>query len=415
MTSRTLIAFLAGTTMIAGPSLAERTDLPPADAVARALDSAPGVRASNARIDSAKASSQALRIGPYEVTISGSTLRRSVTGERDYSEFDGTVSRPFRLPGKARLDRKAGALGVEVAENNAEDARHQASLILSGLWHDWLLATELYRNDLKAVAIYRTAIAAVTRRMALRDAAALDVDQAQSALAAAEAQAAQSRSMIDRARIALSIEFPQIPLPVEAPGLSLPELPEQPLETLRKLVVERSHEIRAADREAQRMAVLAHRGQLDRIADPSVGFRLFSERDGLERGAGIVASMPLGGGHRRALADRASAEANAAAIDLEQVRRTIMVTADVDMSDASTTFDAWQATRRSAESAAAAAERTERGYKLGAIDLSDLLYAERQANEARRAEINVRAAAARALFKLRIDSHTIWAPTDEAD
>ena len=197
--------------------------------------------------------------------------------------------------------------------------------------------------------------------------------------------------------------------------MSPPEMPDQPLTVLRDLVVTRSHEIRAADGEAQRLAVLARRARLDRIADPSIGIRLFSERSGLERGAGIVASMPLGGGHRRAVADRASAEANAAAIDLEQVRRAITVIADIDLSDARTKFEAWQATYRSADSAVAAASRTERGYKLGAVDLSDLLYAARQANDARRAEINARAEAARALFKLRIDSHTIWAPADEND
>jgi outer membrane protein, heavy metal efflux system len=394
---------------------AERTDLPPPDLVAQALDDAPGVRASVARIGSAKASADALRSGPYEAVLSGSVLRRAVTGERDYTEFDGTVSKPFRLPGKARLDRSAGALGIEVAENNAEDARHQAALMLSGLWHDWLFATELSRNDQLAIANYRSALTAVQRRMTLRDASALDVDQARSALALAQAQAAQSRSLAERARIALLSYFPQIKLPAEAPAMSEPELPVEPLTRLRDLVIERSHEIRAADRESQRMAVMSRRARMDRIADPTLGFRLFSERNGLERGAGIVASMPIGGSHRRALADRASSEASASMIDLEQVRRTISVTADVDLSDAISHFEAWQASRVSASSAATAASRTARGYQLGAIDLSDLLYAQRQANDARRAEIGARNEAARAIFKLRIDSHTVWAPVGDKD
>jgi len=394
---------------------AERSDLPPPEVVAEALDNAPGVRASLARIDSAKASASALRSGSYEPTLSGSFIERSVTGERVYTEFDGTISKPFRLPGKAQLDRSAGALGIEVAQNNAEDARHQAALVLSGLWHDWLLASELARNDQQTIANYRSALTAVRRRMALRDASALDADQAQSALSLAEAQAAQSRSQIERARLALLTYFPQITLPAEAPAMSVPELPTEPLGTLRDLVISRSHEVRAADREAQRMAVMARRARADRIADPSVGFRLFSERSGLERGVGFVASMPLGGGHRRALAERASSEANASMIDLEQVRRTINVTADVDLSDASTRFDAWQASRASSASAASAAALTTRGYQLGAIDLTDLLYAQRQANDARRAEIAARAEAARAIFKLRIDSHTVWAPMDEKD
>jgi len=50
-----------------------------------------------------------------------------------------------------------------------------ATANLSGLWHDWLLATEMVRNDRQAIANYRTALGAVRRRMALRDASALDV------------------------------------------------------------------------------------------------------------------------------------------------------------------------------------------------------------------------------------------------
>lgn len=406
---------LTGAMCVSPPALAERNDLPPPEMVAQALDDAPGVQASIARIGSAKAAAEALRRSPYEAVITGTAIRRSVTGERVYSEFDGMISKPFRLPGKARLDGAAGTLGVEVAQNNAEDARHQAALILSGLWHDWLLATELVRNDRQMIANYRSALGAVQRRMALRDASALDVDQAQSALSLAEAQAAQSRSQVERARVALLAHFPRIVLPAEAPAMSDPELPAEPIRQLRDLVIERSHEIRAADREAQRMAVLSQRARLDRIADPSLGFRVFSERNGLERGAGLVASIPLGGGHRRALADQASSNANAARIDFEQVRRSIGVTADIDASDAVTRLEAWQASQASLSSAAAAAGRTARGYQLGAIDLSDLLYAQRQANDARRAEIGARAEAARAIFKLRIDSHTVWAPAHDID
>src|SRR3546814_19969176 len=103
---------------------------------------------------------------------------------------------------------------------------------------------------------------------------------------------------------------------------------------MRDLVIERSHEIRAAGREAQRLAVVARRIRADRIADPSFGVRLFSERSGMEQGAGIVMSMPLGGGHRRAAADRASAEGNAAQLEHMSVPRTVPAIADADLATA---------------------------------------------------------------------------------
>ena len=133
----------------------------------------------------------------------------------------------------------------------------------------------------------------------------------------------------------------------------------------------------------------------------------------MEQGAGVVMSMPLGGGHRRAAADRASAEGNAAQLEHMSVQRTVRAIADADLSSATLRLEAWKNTDLSAQSAASALVRTERGYQLGQIDLADLLYARRQAGEARRSEIMARSEAARALLKLEIDSHSLWVVHDE--
>ena len=413
---RASVLALAMVLMLAPGTLhAQRADLPPVEKVNEALDNHPTVMAAAARVEAARARGDMLRRGTHEATIAGSYIRRSVDREGGYDEFDATLSRPFRLPGKAALDRESGALGVEVAENQMEDARHQAALVLSGLWHDWLTAGSHYRNDLDTVRSLEAALTALRRRVQLRDASALDLDQASAALAQAQAQAAASLSAREQARVILVATFPEIPLPPEPAELALPERPLQILETMRALVVERSHEIRAADREAQRLAVVARRVRADRIADPSFGVRLFSERSGMERGAGVVASIPLGGGYRRAAADQASAEANAARLELANIQRSVAAIADADLSNARTRLEAWRSAQASAQSASDAAGRTERGYQLGQIDLVDLLYARRQANDARRSEIDARSEASRALLKLQIDSHSIWVPEGDHD
>ncbi|UNK79648.1 TolC family protein [Sphingopyxis granuli] len=401
-----------GLLLAASPALAQRTDLPPADRVNEALDNHPSVAAAAARVEAARARGDMLRKGPHEVTVSGSYIRRTVDREGGFNEFDTTISRPFRLPGKAALDREAGALGVEVARNQMEDVRHQTALVFSGLWHDWLAAGSHYRNDLDTVRGLEASIAAIARRVALRDAAQLDHDQAAAALAQARAQAASSLASREQARVTLAATFPDIPLPPEPPELAIPELPADGLEAMRDLVIERSHEIGAADKEAQRLDVTARRVRADRVADPSFGVRLFSERGGTETGAGVVASIPLGGGYRRAAADQASAEANAARMELSAVTRTVEAMANADLSNARTRFNAWSNTESSARSAGDAAARTARGYQLGQIDLVDLLYAQRQTNDARRMEIDARSEANRALLRLEIDSHSIWAATD---
>lgn len=387
---------------------AQRADLPPIEKVLEALDNHPSVSAAAARVAAARAHGDMLRRGTHEVTVTGSYVRRNVDNEGGYDEFDSTISRPFRLPGKASLDREAGALGVEVAQNLMEDARHQTALNLSGLWHDWLTAGSLYRTDMDNVRSLEEALKALRRRLELRDASQLDVDQAHAALAQARAQAAGSLAAREQARITLAATFPELPLPVEPPDLATPGLPVQALETMRDLVIERSHEIRAADREAQRLDVVSRRVRADRMADPSLGIRLFSERSGMEKGAGLVASIPLGGGYRRAAAEQSTAEANAARMELANVTRSVTAVANADLSNARTRLEAWRSAQASAQSAADAAGRTERGYHLGQIDLSDLLYARRQANDARRMEIEMRSEADRALLKIQIDSHSIW-------
>jgi outer membrane protein TolC len=384
--------------------------------VQAALNAYPGVAAARARVDAALADRDLLRAGPYEFTLSGSYIRRDVEREGRFKETDVTLSRTIRLPWKGSLDRKAGALGVEVAENQREDTRHQAALVLSELWHDWMEADELLRSDQQALEMQKTAVAAVRRRADLKDAAALDLDQAAAAESLALAQLADSRAKLEKARVTLAATFPEIPLSAEAPPIPAPEMPVAGVDRLRDLVISRSHEIRAAENEAERLSLVARRTHADRIPDPTVGVRTFRERGGLENGVGVQLSIPLGFSHRRAAASKASAQASAAGFERDEVRRAIQAVADADAADVRTRIAAWSSTAESARSAGTAAARTDRGHQLGAIDLADLLFIQKQANDARRAEIAARSAGSRALLKLLIDSHEIWAEAhDEHD
>lgn len=387
-------------------------NLPPEAMVVAALDNHPTVAAAGQRVAAARAAASALARGSHEVLLTGTIQARDVTNERRYQEFDAQVLRPIRLPGKATLDREAGVLGVEVAHNRMEDSRHQAALLLAQLWFDWLTAGELHRVDQANVALLDQALAAVTRRQQLRDAAALDVDQARAARDQAQGAAAMSAADMAQARALLAANFPDLPLPDAPPPLGEVPTPANDLATLRDLVIARSHEIGAADREALRLDTLARRAERDRVADPSLGFRAFSERGGMERGGGLVLQIPLGGGYRQALAQEAGAQASAGLLDLATVRREVAAMADGDLANARGRRTAWEGIAASARSTIQAAERTARGQQLGAIDLADALLARRQAHEAARLEVAARSEAIRSLVKLEIDSHVIWADED---
>lgn len=382
--------------------------LPPETAVQAALDAHPSVQAAEARVGAAKADERLLRAGPHEFTFSGSYIRRSVDREGSFDEYDATMSRAIRLPGKAQLDRKAGALGVSAAENRAEDARHQAAVLLNDLWWDWLGASAEAAVDAQSVANYEAALAAVRRRVELRDAAQLDADQTEAALGEARAAEAQSRGRADIARARLAARFPSLPLPVSVPDPESPTLPPEGLGVLAEQVISRSHEIGASAAEAQRVAAIAERARRDRWADPSLGVRLFSERNGAERGAGIVLSMPIGSKARSATASRAASEAQAATAELALIQTEVREMADGDVARAQSAFAAWQRTREALDAQMAALQKLRRGQQLGAIDLTDVLQGERLAHTAFRAEALTRAEAHRAINRLRIDSHNLW-------
>jgi outer membrane protein TolC len=393
--------------LLAGP-LAADPGLPPAETVQRALDEHPSVIAAHARLEAAQARADALRRGSAELTVQGSYTRRDVSGGNQFDEYDAQLSRPFRLPGKARLDREIGRHGTEVAQNVAEDAKHEAALLLAAHWFDWLSASTQARIDQAAVSNYEAALAGVERRQALRDASQLDVDRAEAALADARRSLAQSTGLATLARTRLEAQFPGLAVPGEAPEVPLPEIPDARLSQLGDLVVVNSHMIAAAEAESARMAAVAGRAQADRIADPTVGLRLFSEFGGLERGAGVIVSMPLGGGQRRALAKEASAAASAARSDEQLARFDVSETAEADMVGARFRIAAWQRARDSVTAQMAALEKLRRGHQLGEIDLSDLLLGEQMVHAAFRIEGETRTEAMRAIAKLRIDAHDLW-------
>lgn len=399
---------LMGSAMVLASPAAAQTPLPDPAAVARALDDHPSVVAAQAKLKAARAEARAMAAGPHEFVASASILQRRVDREGDYAEYDASLSRAVRLPGKSALDRKAGRAVISAADNMADDARHQAAISLNDLWWDWTGAATTLAVLKHSVATLEAASVAVARRVALRDAAALDADQAGAALALARSAAKAAAGREAAARASLAAQFPSLPIPASPPEPPAPELPPEGIEALGVLVVERSHEIGAAVAQAERAMLVAERSRRDRLADPSIGVRSFSERDGAERGLGLLLSVPLGGSHRRALAEQSGALALAAQADAVAIRHDIAALARRDVALAAAAFEAWQDARQSAQASASAAARTVRGHVLGGVDLADRLYAQRLADEAALAEVMARVDAWRAITRLRIDSHTLW-------
>jgi len=394
--------------LFAAPVLAQSLPGLPEAAVQEAIETHPKTRAAEAKIEAARQEAGALRASPHEFTVSGDYGRRSIQGEGNFNEYSVTVERPIRLPGKDGLDRKAGTLGIEVAELQADHTRHQLALQLNDLWWDWLSAEAEARILADTQTTLERAYRGVDSQVRLQDAAMVDADRAMAEVATNRAALDAARGRANVARGRLVAQFPDLVLPAEAPPLPVPGLPADELTRLRDTVVTGNHELPAAMAEADRLAALSERSRRDRMADPTIGARVFSERGGIEKGAGVVFSIPIGGRYRSAISGQAQAEAQVASADAASARFDVQEMATTDYSAVLGAVQTWQASKAAVASSTRAVERLRAGYRLGHIDLADLLYGERQAKDAALAESQARTAALRAETKLRIDAHALW-------
>jgi outer membrane protein TolC len=381
--------------------------LPPDAMVLRALDAAPNVLEAEAMLLSAKFEARVMAAGDYETTSLASVDRRRIRGEGGVAEWSLQISRPLRLPGKAQLDARAGQAGVRAASNSVEDARHQLSLSLARLWVGWLEATERQAIDRDELATYRQDLAAMRRRVELKDASGLELRIVEASVARAEAVLATSSAASAALRLEIDSQFPGL-TPPAAPKLSPPTDLIRPDSAWRDVILSRSHEIAIVRDLAEREALLARRARLDRLPDPTVGVRTFNERGGAETGVGVFVSIPFSGPRRSALADRQIANASAALVRLRRMEREIVATADRDVLDAQSGLQAWRGALSAAEQTHAATLLVRRSYQLGETSLAELLVAERQLSDARRTETSARARALSSQIKLALDAHELW-------
>lgn len=389
------------------PAAVAQDFLPPAAMVEEALSTHPDVRAGAGRIDMAKGEARILDAGQHEWKLTGSYIRREADGFSGFDEYDATVSRGLRLPGKGALDRKTGEAAVRSAEQFSEDARHQAALMLMSRWMNWLLLDEAQRTADAQVAALKGELEIVERRGQLDDAARVDVETTRAAYEQARSALIRAQGETARARTALATAFPTLELPARPPAIPAPAELAEPGEWEERMI-SRSHEIGYYLAEADRLGAIALRSRADRLPDPEVGLRAFSERNGEETGAAVILSIPLGGGARAGAAARDEAAAAVARDQLERVRREIRSTAREDVILAQSLHDAWRSASAALAASEAAVQRVRRGFSLEAVNLGVLLQAERRHSEVRTMESEARAQANIAWLKLMIDSHEMW-------
>ncbi len=414
-----LFLTVAALSLLAQPGLAASWDgafaaaLPPEPIARVAIDAHPDVERAKSELDLARAQGREYAVGPHEFTLGGYASNRTVTNNQSYEEFGLEVSRAIRLPGKASLDRAAGDLGVKAALDLVDDARHQTGLTLSDAWYAWIEAAGMLTLDRETEASYRREVDGLKRRVELSDAAIVELEQAQAALASAVAHRTQSEGAVEVARMALARTFPDLVLPANPPALPAPPVLDPPAAQWSDITLRSSHEVAIADFQAQQAEALARRARLDRRPDPTIGVRTLSEFGGREKSIGVFFSTPLGGAKRSAVADSEAARANTARIHLAQIKRESAALGERNAANSDSTRNAWLSAAAAVEASETATRRIQRGYELGELDLAAVLTAGRQLYEVKRAEISARTNGWRALTHLRLDAHDMWHDADD--
>lgn len=380
-------------------------DLPPVQAVERALAVYPLVVEARTGISYEQTNERRLQAGPYEFALRGGYQTHSIPNGR-YPEWDIGVERPIRLPGKGRVDRALGEQGVQLARLMSYSAWCDGSRQLLKLWFAWArenVQLALWREQADTL---RQQQSVVIRRVKLGDAPRAEVNLAEAALAQAEAVVENFKGREKGALGALAQTFPSLPVPTRTP-LAEP----QPLEAGLEYFVDRirihNDEVRVARAATRHRQLMAERAVTERTPDPSIGVRLGKDRSTTDNIAGLYVIIPIPGDSRRAASDGAAAQSMMAASREAAVVQRVSAEATMMHGQARGAFAAWTRARAAAEGMKRNADLTTRSWQLKEASLSDVMQARRLAIESALSAALAQIEAEESRYRLLIEAHLL--------
>lgn len=387
---------------------AEPPELPPSAVVRTLLESAPVVGAARHELDASAAQARQLRAGPHEWTVRGDLQQRTVRPENDrrYGEYAAALERGIRIGGKADIDDRLGAAGQEVSRWALGDAQHETARAVLAVWFDWLRAEDevAARTRQHALAAELARIAEIRLRQG--DAARLDLNLAQGAVAQAAAQLASAEAKRTEVGAALDIRFPGL-RPRAAVTLSEPGDPSAARFDVDAMVAG-NHELAKARALSRQAMLTAQRADANRMPDPVLGVRYASDKGGDERVLGLTVAIPIGGAARAAASDSSLAMARAAAAQEAAIEARVRTEAARELAAVRSGYQTWQRLQAAATAQQTATDMQEKAWKLGESSIADLLQARRTADELHLAERLARIDALAAFHRWRLDTHELW-------
>lgn len=401
--SRTFPLSLTLLAALAAPAFA----LPTADTVRGLLAQDTELAAAQARRQAADSAAAVLTASPYEWTASLSAQQRRTQGAGNSQEWNAALEHGLRLPGKTRLDRQQAELTRQTAILEVAKTRQEAAGELLERWLAWAQARER-RALLEQQRILSEAnLAGVRQRIRSGDGAVQEETLALAELAGLTGQQAAAQLAEQQAEAGLRSRFPTLALTDAA--LPPPSSPAGDREVWRQRLLTDNPRLALARLQAQRLQVQAERQAQDRTPDPTVGVFTASEAHDTDRIIGLSLSVPLSGQRRQQQAAQSLAEARAAELAVQGELRRQESDAALAWLTADNQWRVWQLTADSAKALALAAERGQKGFRLGETGVAELLQLRRQALAAADAELTARTAAWQAVLGLEIAGMRGWA------
>lgn len=403
------VVCLIGTGLACAQAFAATTppaDLPPSAVAEGILSTQPMVKAAEANLRGAEAEQSKLKAGGYEYGVKVMGQRRNVAGGPNYSEWNATLERGLRLPGKAGLDARIGEQGVLEATERVADARHEAGRQLLTLWYATRQATleaGLWRKQVDLLSQQKRIVEVRVKR---GDAAQLEQLQAEAALSQAMSMRAVAEAKERAALAELQARFPGLPAPDDSQAS--PPRPDGDEKVWLDRMLAHNHELLAVQRASERARLEAQRAEADRVPDPTVGLYVANEQGGNDKIIGLSVAMPLPGEARRSQARVQLAKAEAMSEMEAATRRRLTAESAANWQRAAAGVDSWQQLDQAAQAVVRHADLALRANELGELSLSDALLARRAALDASLAAGQARLSANEAVARLMLDAHQLW-------
>ena len=394
---------------LAAPAFA----LPTADTVRGVLAQDTELAAALARQQAADSAAAVLTASPYEWTANLSAQQRRTQGAANSQEWNAALEHGLRLPGKARLDRQQAELTRQAAALEVAKTRQESARELLDHWLAWAQAKER-RTLLEQQRILSEAnLAGVRQRIRSGDGAVQEETLAVAELAGLAGQLAAAQLTEQQAEAGLRSRFPGLALTDAT--LPPPSAPTGDAASWRQRLLTNNPRLALARLQSHQLRVQAERQAQERTPDPTVGVFTASEAHNTDRIIGLSLSVPLSGQRRQQQAAQAQADARAAELTAQGELRRQESDAALAWLTADNQWRVWQLTADSAKAQALAAERGQKGFRLGETGVAELLQLRRQALAAADAELTARASAWQAVLGLEIAGMRGWAAGGQSE